>query len=155
MLGGVSGAGPRQAALIAIVAGVGIAAAWSWSRHLDLLLTGEEEAESLGVDTQMVKRWSVLWIAILSGGAVAVGGTIAFVGLVVPHVARSVVGLSTRVLIPASALAGGAFLVLCDVLARLLSNQGELPLGVVTGLIGAPTFLYLLLRSRYLGVLRG
>ncbi|MCP4447541.1 MAG: iron ABC transporter permease [Myxococcales bacterium] len=155
MLGGVGGAGPRQALLIAAVSIVGIVGAWTWSKHLDLLLTGEEEAESLGVDTKLVKRWCVIWIALLSGAAVAVGGTIAFVGLVVPHGCRSIVGLSNRALIPASALAGGIFLVLCDLVARLVSIQGELPLGVVTGLIGAPTFLYLLLRSRYMGVLRG
>lgn len=155
MLGGVGGAGPRQALLIAVVASVGILGAWSWSRHLDLLLTGEEEAKSLGVDTRIVKRWCVIWIALLSGVAVAVGGTIVFVGLVVPHVSRSFVGLKHRILIPASALAGGIFLVLCDLIARMVGGQGELPLGVVTGLIGAPTFLFLLLRSRYMGVLRG
>ncbi len=155
MLGGVGGAGPRQALLIATVATLGTLGAWSWARHLDLLLTGEEEAETLGVDTVLVKRWCVVWIALLSGAAVAVGGTIAFVGLVVPHVCRSLVGLSNRVLIPTSALAGGIFLVLCDLVARVISIQGELPLGVVTGLIGAPSFLYLLLRSRYMGVLRG
>lgn len=155
MLGGVSGAGPRHSLLIAVVAIIGIASAWSWSRPLDLMMTGEEEAESLGVDTRVVKRWCVIWIALLSGAAVAVGGSIAFVGLVVPHGVRTVVGLSARALVPASALAGGTFLVICDVLARMLSQQGELPLGVITGLIGAPTFLYLLVRSRYLGVLRG
>tara|TARA_R110002096_G_scaffold16898_3_gene57769 strand:+ start:36220 stop:37191 length:972 start_codon:yes stop_codon:yes gene_type:complete len=155
MLGSVGGAGPRQALLITTVATLGIISSWSWSRHLDLLLTGEEEAQSLGVDTKLVRRWCVIWIAILSGAAVAVGGTIAFVGLVVPHVCRSLVGLSNRLLIPASALAGGIFVVLCDVLARVVSVEGELPLGVVTGLIGAPSFLYLLLRSRYMGVLRG
>lgn len=155
MLGGVSGAGPRQSLLVASVALIGCVAAWTWARPLDVMLTGEEEAESLGVDTQVVKRWCVIWIALLSGAAVAVGGTIAFVGLVVPHVTRSIVGLQSRILIPASAMAGGTFLLLCDVLARLVSVQGELPLGVVTGLIGAPTFLYLLVRSRYLGVLRG
>jgi iron complex transport system permease protein len=151
MLGGVGGAGPRQAVLILAVACLGVAATWTWARPLDVMLTGEDEAESLGVDTRVVKRWCVIWIALLSGAAVAVGGTIAFVGLIVPHVCRALVGMSNRALIPAAALAGGAFVVLCDVLARLVSIQGELPLGVVTGLIGAPTFLSMLLRSRYLG----
>ncbi len=155
MLGSVGGAGPRQALLVSVVGFIGIAASWLWSRHLDVLLTGEEEAQALGVDTKLVKRWAVVWIAILSGAAVAVGGTIAFVGLVVPHVCRSLVGLSSRRLIPAAALAGGVFVVLCDVLARIVSVEGELPLGVVTGLIGAPSFLFLLLRNRYEGVLRG
>jgi iron complex transport system permease protein len=150
MLGGVAGAGPRQAALIVAIALIGTLAARSWADPLDVLATGEEEAESLGVDTRVLKRWCVIWTAILSGAAVAVGGTIAFVGLIVPHVARTFVGLSNRRLVPAAALAGGSFVVLCDLIARALSGRGELPLGVVTGVIGAPTFLFLLLRSRYL-----
>jgi len=153
MLGEVNGSGVSSALLVTIVAVLGGATAWTWTSPLDILLTGEEEAESLGVDTQVVKRWCVIWAALLSGAAVAVGGTIAFVGLVVPHGVRTVVGLSNRILLPASAIAGGSFVVLCDVIARVLSFHGELPLGVVTGIIGAPTFLYLLLRSRYLGVI--
>jgi iron complex transport system permease protein len=146
----VSGAGPRQAALIMAIALIGTVSARTWADPLDVLTTGEEEAESLGVDTRVLKRWCVLWTAILSGAAVAVGGTIAFVGLIVPHVARTFVGLSNRRLVPAAALAGGSFVVLCDLIARGLSTQGELPLGAITGVIGAPTFLFLLLRSRYL-----
>ena len=149
-LGGVAGAGPRQAALIMAIALIGTASARTWADPLDVLMTGEEEAESLGVDTRVLKRWCVLWTAILSGAAVAVGGTIGFVGLIVPHVTRTFVGLSNRRLVPAAALAGGSFVVLCDLIARALSGQGELPLGVITGIIGAPTFLFLLLRSRYL-----
>jgi iron complex transport system permease protein len=83
----------------------------------------------------------------LTGAAVSLGGNIGFVGLIVPHGMRTLVGASHRTLVPASALAGGVFVVLCDVIARLVPAQSEVPLGVVTGLLGAPLFLYLLLRG--------
>jgi iron complex transport system permease protein len=148
-LGGVGGSGPRQVALALPLVVVGVAAAWMWSRPLDVLLSGEEEAQSLGVDVDEVRRWCVIWTAILTAGAVAVGGNVGFVGLVVPHAMRPFVGVEHRGLMPAAALAGGAFLVICDVLARL--PEREIPLGVITGLIGAPVFLALLVRARRQG----
>jgi iron complex transport system permease protein len=77
-----------------------------------------------------------------------VGGSVGFVGLVVPHGIRSTIGVSHRTLVPASALGGGAFLLACDIVARLIPARSEIPLGVITGVIGAPMFLWLLLRSR-------
>lgn len=147
-LGGVGGAGPRQTALIWALVIPGVIAALAWARHLDVMLSGEEEAESLGVDTRQVRRWIVVWTALLTAGAVAVGGSIAFVGLVVPHVCRMATGVAHRRLIPAAAVLGGSFVVLCDVAARAVPVRGELPLGVVTGLVGAPMFLALLIRGR-------
>ncbi len=147
-LGGVDGAGPRQVALIWTFVVIGSVAAWTWARPLDVLLSGEEEAESLGVDTRQVRRWVVAWTALLTAGAVAVGGNIAFVGLVVPHVCRIFTGVGHRRLMPVAVIAGGSFLVLCDVATRLLPVQGQMPLGVVTGAIGAPLFLILLIRGR-------
>ncbi|HVW29748.1 MAG TPA: iron ABC transporter permease [Polyangiaceae bacterium] len=147
-LGNVAASGLRQVLLLAPLAFAGIVAAAFWARPLDVLLSGEEEAESLGVDTQQTRFWCVAWIAVLSAGAVAVGAGVSFVGLVVPHALRPFLGVGHRRLVPAVALGGGAFVVLCDVLTRLVPGQGELPLGVVTGLIGAPVFLSLLLRSR-------
>ena len=88
------------------------------------------------------------WAAVLTAGAVAVGGTVSFVGLVVPHALRPLVGVKHKNLIPAAALGGGTFLVICDILARGLPGRGEIPLGVVTGLIGAPIFLVLLMRHQ-------
>ncbi|MFT7624247.1 MAG: iron complex transport system permease protein [Myxococcota bacterium] len=147
-LGGVSGSGARQVALIATITIGGVFAAFMWARPLDLLLSGEHEAASLGVDVPATRRWCVVWTALLSGGAVAVAGNVGFVGLVVPHALRLFTGPDHRKLVPACAIGGGAFLVLCDVVARAIPTTGELPLGVVTGLIGAPLFLALLLRSR-------
>ncbi len=147
-LGGVGGSGPRQAALVWALLLPGAIAAWTWRRHLDVMLSGEEEAEALGVDTRQVRRWVVVWTAVLTAGAVAVGGAIAFVGLVVPHVCRLATGVRHARLLPAAAVLGGAFVVLCDVAARAAPVRSEMPLGVVTGLVGAPMFLALLVRGR-------
>lgn len=147
-LGGVGGSGLKQVMLVVPVMLIGSVLAWTWARPLDLLLSGEEEAHSLGLDVNVTRRWVIVWIALLTAGAVAVGGNVGFVGLVIPHALRPLAGVSHGKLVPAAALAGASFLVLCDVLARVLPAQGELPLGVVTGLIGAPVFLFLLMRQR-------
>ncbi len=147
-LGDVGGSGFRHVLMIAPLALSGIVAGLLWSRPLDLLLSGEEEATTLGLDVQRVRRWSITWTAVLTAVAVAVGGTVGFVGLIVPHALRTLVGVTHRRLIPAAALGGGAFLVGCDMIARSFPGRGEIPLGVVTGLIGAPVFLLLLLRHQ-------
>jgi iron complex transport system permease protein len=147
-LGDVSGVGPRQVALAAPLVAIGCTLAWTWSAPLDLMLSGEEEARSLGVDMGSLRRWVVVWTAILTAAAVAIGGSVGFVGLVVPHALRPWVGVLHRRLLPAAALGGGTFLVACDVLCRIVPGRSEVPLGVVTGLIGAPTFLWLLLEHR-------
>jgi iron complex transport system permease protein len=147
-LGGVSSAGPRQVAWILPIAVIGTCAAYAWSRPLDLMLSGEEEASMLGLDIARTRRWCIAWTALLTAGAVAVGGNVGFVGLVVPHGLRGILGASHRTLVPGAALGGGAFLLACDLVTRLIPSQSEVPLGVVTGLIGAPTFLWLLLKTR-------
>jgi iron complex transport system permease protein len=147
-LGDVSGVGQRQLAMALPLVLVGSALAWTWAAPLDLMLTGEEEARSLGAEVSAIRRWVVVWTAILTAAAVSLGGNVGFVGLVVPHALRPLVGLSHRRLIPAAALGGGFFVVCCDVLCRVLPGRSEVPLGVITGLVGAPTFLWLLLRHR-------
>lgn len=146
-LGGVSSKGPRHVGLAVPLVAVGTLAAAGWGRHLDALLAGEDEARSLGVDVATVRRWVIVWTATLTGAAVAVGGNIAFVGLVVPHVLRPWVGVAHRRLVPAAAVGGGVFVVWADVLTRVLPSTGDVPLGVVTGLVGAPVFLVLLSRA--------
>jgi len=125
----------------------GTLAAWAWGRHLDLLLSGEDEAAALGVDVATARRWILAWTALLTAAAVALAGGIAFVGLVVPHALRPFTGVAHRRLVPAAALGGAAFVVLADSAARCLPH-GEVPLGVVTGLVGGPLFLVLLMRLR-------
>jgi len=147
-LGSVSGTGPRQLAFALPLIVVAIVACWLWGRALDLLLSGEEEAQSMGANVGAVRWWSAIWVSVLVAGAVSVGGNVGFVGLVVPHMLRPFAGTKHRRLIPAAALAVGLFLVACDIIARVVPSRSEMPLGVVTGLIGAPLFLLLLIRLR-------
>lgn len=146
-LGGVGGTSLRQVVAALPLVLVGLGACWAWSGTLDVLLSGEDEARTLGVEVGQARRWTVVWVAVLTSAAIAVGGNVAFVGLVVPHVLRPIVGVRHRRLIPAAALLGGTFLVGCDVIARVVPSRTELPLGVITGIIGAPVFLFLLARS--------
>jgi len=146
-LGGVDGKGLRHLALAAPLVIAGVVAAWAWGRHLDLLLSGEDEAAALGVEVASARRWILAWTAMLTAAAVALAGGIAFVGLVVPHALRPFTGVEHRRLVPAAALGGAAFLIVADAAARALPG-GEVPLGVVTGLVGAPLFLGILMRMR-------
>ncbi|GLK91878.1 FecCD family ABC transporter permease [Pseudomonas turukhanskensis] len=118
------------------------------AKALNALLLGESEARHLGFEVERVKRELVFCTALGVGAAVAAAGMIGFIGLVVPHLVRLLVGPDHRVLLPASALAGAALLLFADVLARMVLAPAELPIGIVTALIGAPFFLYLLLRGR-------
>lgn len=147
-LGDVGGVGVRRVVLAAPLVVAGVSAAFLWARPLDLMLSGEEEASALGVAVADVRWASVLWTAILTAAAVSVAGSVTFVGLIVPHALRPLVGVEHRRLIPASALMGGLFVVACDMIARSAPFGSELPLSVVTGLIGAPLFLLLLLKHR-------
>ena len=117
-------------------------------RALDLLQLGEETSASLGVEVEPVKRTLLITAALLTGAAVAVSGVIGFVGLIVPHAVRLILGPSHRALLPASALTGSLFLIFCDLLARTVHPPTEVRLGIVTAAFGAPFFLYLLLRRR-------
>lgn len=118
------------------------------ARALNALLLGESEARHLGFDVERLKRELVFCTALGVGAAVAAAGMIGFVGLVVPHLMRLVIGPDHRLLLPAAALAGGSLLLFADLLARLMLAPAELPIGIVTALLGAPFFLYLLLRGR-------
>ena len=147
-LGDVSGVGIARVMLATPLVVFGLIAGYLWAPTLDLMLSGEEEAAALGVEVREVRIACVLWAAILTAAAVSIGGQVGFVGLIVPHALRPLLGVSHRKLLPAAALLGGTFVAACDVLTRALPTRAEMPLGVVTGLIGAPLFLVLLLRSR-------
>ncbi|HWP67603.1 MAG TPA: iron ABC transporter permease [Candidatus Limnocylindria bacterium] len=118
-----------------------------YAAALNLLATGEEGAAALGVDVDRVRRAVFVLASLLVGAAVSVSGMINFVGLIVPHLLRLVVGPDQRLLLPASVLGGAAFLVWADAAARTALAPAELPVGVVTALLGGPFFLYLLRRS--------
>ncbi len=130
--------------LLAPYVAVGLAALMLMSRGLDLLLLGDEAAFHAGLPVERVKTALYLTASLLAGSVVAVSGLIGFVGLIVPHGARVLVGSAHRRLLPAALLLGAAFLTLADVAARTLSPSGELPVGAVTALVGAPFFLVLL-----------
>lgn len=115
---------------------------------LNALLLGESEARHLGFDVERLKVELILCTALGVGAAVAAAGMIGFIGLVVPHLLRLIVGPDHRVLLPASMFGGAILLLLADLIARLALAPAELPIGIVTALIGAPFFLYLLIRGR-------
>lgn len=114
----------------------------AFSRDLNVLLLGEEDAQTLGIEVEWTKRVLLATSSVITAAAVAVSGVIGFVGLVVPHMMRLVVGPDHRILLPTSALAGAAFLVATDTVAR--TGPSEVPVGIVTAALGAPFFLYLL-----------
>lgn len=147
-LGSLAFASWTQAGVLALLIGAGLAAAAPVARQLDALLLGEAEATHLGVDVERLKRRLLLVTALITGAVVASCGTIAFVGLVTPHLARLCVGPGHRLLLPLATLFGAALLVLADVAARTLLSPAELPIGVLTAVLGAPVFLWLLRHRR-------
>lgn len=118
------------------------------SKSLNALLLGESEARHLGIDVQQVKRNLILLTTLGIGTAVAIGGMIGFVGLIVPHIVRLLIGPDHRWLLPASALAGGVLLLLADTIARIIIAPTELPTGILTAILGAPFFIMLLVQQR-------
>jgi len=114
------------------------------ARRLNVLTLGEESARSLGIDTEHVKRVVYVLSALITGAVVSVSGMIGFVGMVIPHAVRFLLGADHRLLLPASACIGGMYLVSADTLARTLLTPTEIPVGIVTALAGGPFFIYLL-----------
>ena len=117
------------------------------TRQLDVLLLGDDVAATVGVDTGKLKLWIIIISTLLTGIIVSVSGTIGFVGLTFPHITRSIVGTKHKRLVPASMLVGGTFLVIADILSRVLVAPEELPIGVVSAFFVAPFFLYLIKKS--------
>ena len=132
------------------VAVVPMAIAWTGfatlPRALDLISVGAESAAGRGVDVTRSERVALLSASLATGAAVALAGPVSFVGIIVPHLVRLIVGADHRLVLPASALFGGAFLVACDLVARTVIAPLELPVGIVTALTGGPVFLWLLFR---------
>ncbi|MCG6917853.1 MAG: iron ABC transporter permease [Deltaproteobacteria bacterium] len=118
------------------------------ARSLNLMAIGEETALYLGVQVEYVKKSLLILTSVMVSAAVCVSGIIGFVGLIIPHVLRLVLGSDHRLLLPASLLFGASFLIFCDMLARAVTSQGELPVGVITAICGGPFFIYLLRRHR-------
>jgi iron complex transport system permease protein len=124
-------------------------AVFAWlARPLNLLSLGTESAGTRGLDVPRAQRAAFFSASLATGAAVSVGGPIGFIGIVVPHLVRLMVGPDHRLVLPASALFGAAFLIACDVVARTIMAPIELPVGVITALVGGPFFLWLLVRKR-------
>jgi iron complex transport system permease protein len=150
-LGSLGGATWRANLAVVPLVALGLIVLPRKARDLNLLVLGEREARHLGVDVDRTRFLLIFVVALTTAAAVAFAGIIGFVGLIVPHLIRLVAGPDHRVLLPASALTGAALLVLTDLLARTIVSPAELPIGVVTSLLGAPFFLFLLLRTRWSG----
>jgi iron complex transport system permease protein len=148
LLGSLSGATWAKAATIAPVLGAGLAMCLWIARGLDLLVLGEAEAFHSGVDVERLKCVSIVLVSAMTGVAVSICGVIGFVGIVVPHLLRLLIGPAHRLLLPASALLGAVLLVGADTLARTIVAPAEMPIGILTAAIGAPFFLAMLLRQR-------
>lgn len=148
MLGGLDSRGWHHVMIAAAVILPASIAAQAFARDLNVLLLGEEDAVGVGVDPSVSRRWLLALSCLITGTCVAIGGGVAFVGLIVPHVVRLVLGPDHRSLLPASFLAGAAFLTGADLLCRVAIPPDELRLGVVTAMVGGPFFLYLLIRKR-------
>lgn len=119
-----------------------------FARDLNVLISGEETAEHLGINTEKVKQIILAVGSLITAAAVSTTGIIGFVGLIVPHISRLLVGPDNRILVPFSALTGAVFLICTDTLARTILSPAEIPAGIITATLGGPFFLYLLLKSK-------
>ncbi|MFC3521102.1 FecCD family ABC transporter permease [Streptomonospora nanhaiensis] len=148
LLGGLGRGGWDDVGMVAPYAAVGLAVLMVSGRLLDLLALGDEKAVSLGLNATAVRVAVIAAASLCTAAAVAVSGLIGFVGIVVPHIVRRLVGTGYRMILPVSLLTGAAFLVLVDIAARTAIAPAELPLGVVTAFLGAPFFVFVLRTTR-------
>ena len=147
-LGSLNGSRWSEVGVVAVLGVAGASVAFASARRYDLLALGERTASHLGVRVERLRVVSIFVVAILTGAAVAYVGIISFVGLVVPHALRMVMGPGHKALLPASALGGAVLLLFADVVARTAVTGAELPIGLLTSLIGGPFFFFLLRRAR-------
>jgi iron complex transport system permease protein len=148
LMGNLTTAQPGTLLVLGSVLAVGIIALNRQAPRLNVLALGEEQALQLGVEAERVKRVVFVTASLVTGAAISAAGSIGFVGLIVPHAARLLLGPDNRALVPTSVLLGAAFLILADLGARTLAAPTELPVGVITSFCGAPLFVYLLRRQR-------
>lgn len=151
LLGSVSGAQWSQLSIVSIVVIASTALLVLYGRRLNALLTGDESAAALGIDVRRLRIGLLVLASLLTGTLIAVVGGVGFVGLMIPHVVRLVVGSDHRKVLPMAALVGGIYLVLVDLVSRTVDSPNELPLGIFTAAFGAPFFLWLLRRNRAVG----
>lgn len=146
-MGSLSSARWLTVSITVVPALIGTAFLLMWARQLDLLALGERQARHLGVDVRALRRKLIVITALLVAAAVSFNGTIGFVGLVVPHLVRLIIGPGHRLLLPFAAAGGGLLLMLADLAARTLDPPNEIPIGVIMGSIGGPFFLWMIWRG--------
>ena len=146
LMGNLGSLDPKALAVVAVYSLIGMGILLRLARGLNLLALGDETAVSLGLDAERTKRTAFFASALLTGAVVSVSGLISFVGIMIPHVLRILIGPDHRLLLPASVLGGGIFLMAADTLGRSLISPTEIPVGVITALLGGPFFLVLLRR---------
>lgn len=147
-LGSLNGTRWEYVGVVAPLVVVGMAGAMLMSRKLDVLSLGDRAARHVGIDVERLRLVAIVLVALLTAAAVSFAGIIAFVGLVVPHLIRMLIGPGHRVLVPASALAGAVLLLGADLIARTAVSYADLPIGMLTSLVGGPFFFWLLRRTR-------
>ena len=127
---------------------IGIIIAYFYTRDLNMLAMGDDTAQHLGVNTEKVRKILLLTGSLVTAAVVSISGVIGFVGLIIPHMTRLIIGPDHRILLPTSAIVGAIFLIICDSVARVATGASELPVGVITALSGTPFFIYLLRRRK-------
>jgi iron complex transport system permease protein len=126
----------------------GIIVIYFFAREMNVLSLGETQAQHLGVDAEKLKIRMLIFVSLITAAAVSISGIIGFIGLIIPHITRILVGPDHRILIPTSAFLGAIVLILCDTLARILMSPAEIPVGIITSLLGSPFFVYLLIKRK-------
>ena len=148
-MGSLAGASWTRVGVMLPVTLVCVAVFWTQYRNLNLMLLGDDVSITLGTDLHRLRTFYLIVASVMIGFAVYCAGVIGFVGLVIPHVVRILFGTDHRKLLPLSALLGASFLIWCDVACRVILKNSEMPIGVLVSIIGAPCFIYLLVRKSY------
>lgn len=146
-LGSFSAANWQRVQFLLVITVIGVIGIFLLARELNVLMTGDEVASSLGIETEKLKKLLIVMASLLVAASVSVSGVIGFVGLIIPHCMRLLLGPDHKILIPAAALGGAGFMIFCDTLARTIAQPTEIPVGVITAVFGAPYFIFLLYRS--------
>jgi iron complex transport system permease protein len=139
---------PKLLSLVSFIVLLGILVIFIFSQDLNAIIIGEEEAQHLGIDVEFVKKVLILVTSLITASLVCISGIIGFVGLIVPHMMRMIVGPNHKILIPVTCIAAAIFMVACDTLARVIMPPLEIPIGVITAIIGAPAFIFLLKKTQ-------
>jgi len=127
---------------------IGTLIIYFYARDLNILSLGEETAQNLGVDVEKVKKLLLIFGSLVTAAAVSISGLIGFIGLMIPHITRIIIGPDHRILLPTSIIVGASFLVICDAVARVIVSAAELPVGIITALSGGPFLIYLLRKKK-------